>query len=377
MINGRPVFYAVEGKNNGCNFYRIRQPFMRLIEKDYFPCALSSMLNENERVLWTDKADVLVTQIGTEEKFLDYILENKGKKKFVLDYDDNIFSVSPFNPSYRWHGTRSVNVTLDNGEVVKLWENGEKGFDINENQNRLFVFDQVLKNVDLVTTPSPILSGMFKKRGAKNVKVIKNFIDFSVWYPVNIVKDEFVRIGYQGGWSHYEDWYLIKNPIKEILAEFPKVKLVLMGQNYDGLLKDISKERIQVERWEDVMVYPWKFKTLGVDIGVAPLDNSEFTACKSEIKWEEYSSLGIPTIASNLPPYSLSIDHNRTGLLASNESEWYEYLKLLVTSEHDRKSLGEVAKRAVKEDYNLDEKIVEYKNVYGSLFGKELIMRVV
>src|SRR3990167_6324794 len=131
--------YGVEGSKNGCNFYRIKQPFKRLVKSEDLMCASSTILNNiDDQTLWTDQCDVLVSQIGTSEKFMDYVLDNQGKKKFILDYDDNIFAISPYNPAYRQHGVQDVEVTLTDGNKQKLWENGRGGFDINSNQARLF-----------------------------------------------------------------------------------------------------------------------------------------------------------------------------------------------------------------------------------------------
>lgn len=375
MLSGKIQAYGVEGYKNGCNFYRIAQPFRKLSQKDYFPCASSSMLkNMDEQTLWTDVSDLIVSQCGTSEKFLEYIRENKRSKKFVLDYDDNIFEISPYNPSYKDHGTRDVRVTFGDGRVSNLWEHGKNGFDILVNQEKMYLFEQTLKAVDLVITPSPILSGVFKKHGARNVRVIKNFVDFETWYPVELVKDDFIRIGYQGGWSHYEDWWEIKDALAEVMKKHKNVLLVIMGQHYEGTLQGIDKSRIVIEKWLNVESYPWKFKTLNIDIGIAPLSNNAFSVCKSEIKWEEYSALKIPCIASNIPPYSLSISNGETGFLASNKEEWIECLGKLIESKELRNAIGNKARDHVKEHYDLDKEIVQYRNAYESLFKPELVI---
>ena len=330
--------------------------------------------NMDEQELWTDVSDVIVSQCATSEKYLDYVLENKGKKKFVLDYDDNIFDISPYNPAYKDHGTKSVYVVMDNDEKVSLWEHGRDGFDILKNQEKMEIFKETIRAVDLITTPSPILSGMFKMRGAKNVKVIKNFIDFETWFPINLVKDDYIRIGYQGGWSHYEDFIEIKEAISKIMDKHKNVLLVIMGQHYDGSLKGIDKDRIIIEKWMSVESYPWKFKSLNIDIGIAPLYTNSFSNCKSEIKWEEYGSLEIPCVASNIPPYNLNIDHNKTGLLASNQDEWVEYLELLIDDKETRRLIGKNARKEIEENYSLDKEIVQYKNAYESLFKRNLVL---
>lgn len=372
MIDGKPVFYGVECAPNGCNWYRIKQPFLKMAEVNPFPCASSSMLKGDEHELWLEKADVVATQGATSEKFLEFMKETKGKKKFILDYDDNIFAVSPFNPSYERHGVREVDIEMPDGSVIEI-RDGKNGFNIAENKKRLFVFTECMKNADLITTPSPVLSGIFK-RFNQNVKVIKNFIDFSIWNPLKLYKDEFIRVGYQGGWSHFEDFLLIKEALIEVMLKYENVKLVIMGTSYDGALRDFPKDRVQLESWTNIEAYPWKFKTLGLDIGIAPLANTEFNTSKSEIKWEEYSALEIPCVAQNIPPYSLNIFNGDTGFLCSDSEDWVENLSLLIEAEGLRKEIGKNARNYVFENYNLDTKISEYINAYNGVFKKELIL---
>lgn len=374
MIDGKHVFYGVECAPNGCNWYRIKQPCLKIMNMKDFPfyCAPTSALESKDHEPWLLRADAVITQGATSEKFLEFMLQEKGRKKFILDYDDNIFAVSPFNPSYERHGIKEVDIDMPDGSKIEI-RDGKNGFDIKENRKRLLIFQECLKNADLVTTPSPILSGMFKRIN-RNVKVIKNFIDFNIWRPLKIEKDEFVRIGYQGGWSHFEDFLEIKDVLIEIMEKHKNVIFVMMGQTYPGALSEFPQDRVQIEDWANVEVYPWKFRALNIDIGIAPLKNTEFNTCKSEIKWEEYSSLEIPTVASNNPPYSLAIADGQTGFLCVDRKDWAQNLSALVESRGLRQEIGRNARVEVFENYNLENKIEDYINAYTSVFKRELIL---
>lgn len=370
MIDGKPSVLFMEGAANGCNWYRIRQPYLKLSERDLLPCASNRDLNEADQSTWVEMADVVVSQAATAEKFLEYMLEQKGKKRFVIDMDDNLFAVSPFNPSYDVHGTKEVD--LEVGDQVIRVRDGQNGFNLKANRQRILTAVKSLQTCDLVTTPSSVLSG-FLKQFNKNVRVVKNFIDPNIWRKVPLVKDDFVRIGWQGGWSHYPDFYLVKNVLREIMQKHKNVILVIMGTHFEGLTKDLPQDRIQVESWTSVDVYPWKFRTLNIDIGLAPIENNEFNTCKSEIKWEEYSALEIPTVASNIPPYNLAIEHGKTGFLAATEAEWIDYLDQLIQHKEMRDLVGLKARTAVMNHCNLDDKIDDYVRAYKSLFVPELV----
>lgn len=375
MIDNKIVCYSKEASNRtGCNFYRIFQPSSKMSERGNLIVCPSSQLNTiEEKDLWFDQSDIVFTQI-TSELMLEMMIEMKGKKRFVLDWDDNIFALSPYNPAYKDHGCREVKVTI-NGEEKMLWEDGKNGFSIEANKKRLSMFVECMRRADLVTTPSPILSGIFKKINIKT-KVLKNFIDFNIWNPLRLQKDDKIRIGWQGGDSHFEDWCLIKDAVREILEANKNTILVIMGTKFGGVIKDLPKDQVQMEGWLPVESYPYKFKTLNLDIGLAPLENNEFNTAKSELKWEEYSALEIPCVCSNIPPYSFSVHDGDTGFLCKSKEDWVDTLQRLINSAELRKSVGKEARKYVLENYDLDKEVVQYEDAFKVLCGmrKELIL---
>ena len=188
-----------------------------------------------------------------------------------------------------------------------------------------------------------------------------------------LIKDRYIRIGYQGGWSHYEDFLKVAGHLKELMDKFNNLVFVFMGQTYDGAMQDYPQDRVVKEKWVDMAVYPYKFKTLNIDIGIAPLADTQFNRCKSELKWEEYGSLAIPCVASNIPPYQYAINHGRTGFLANN-GEWGEIISNLIQDKGLRLNIGEQARQEVTSKYGLDKEIYQYINAFDSLYGKEIIL---
>lgn len=375
MIDGKLVVFFKESKNNGCNFYRIRQPAIKIAERENLICAPSSELNSNEmREMWFEQADVVVTQV-TSEPFLEVMKDWKGRKRFVIDWDDNLFAVSPYNPAYVDHGYKNVKVKIS-GKDEMLWKDGEKGFDITANKLRIEIFSKCLAMADMVTTTSPILSGMFKQFN-KNVKVLKNYLDLSIWNPLLLTKDNTIRIGWQGGSSHFEDWHVIKEAMRDILFSNPNCTLIIMGTCFNGVIDSLPKDQVKIEEWVGIDAYPHKFKSLNLDIGIAPIENNAFNTCKSELKWEEYSSLEIPCVCSGIPPYSLNVNHGETGFLASGKAEWVKYLQDLIDSAELRRKIGKNAREYIEQHYDINKMIVQYEDAYKVLCNmkKELILQ--
>jgi len=89
---------------------------------------------------------------------------------------------------------------------------------------------------------------------------------------------------------------------------------------------------------------PWMRKNLNWDIGIAPLENNRFTRGKSDIKFLDYSALGICGIYSRVPPYEHTVQHLQNGCLAENSSSaWGEALATLLENKTLRIQLATAA----------------------------------
>lgn len=374
MSSEKKLLFYDSINRSGCWWYRIHQPATAMLEcKDYI-CGCTTLMEPEPMQVWVDKADAIYSMMLENEKFLEWMEteQNHGRKLF-FDYDDDPFSVSPFNPAYAKRGLSEVKFTADDGKPLGEWKDGQNGFNLEENHKRAETFIRALKQCDLMTTPSKYLADKFSKY-ARNVKVIKNMIDLKMWSPLPLPKDDKIRIVYQGGWSHFKDWQVIKAPLKRVMEEHKNVILVLMGQTYEGVLKDFPQDRIQRIDWVDIEAYPYLFRSLNGDIGICPLENSEFNLSKSELKWEEYGALGIPAVCSQVGPYTVAVNHGADGFLARNEDEWVEYLTNLITSKELREKIGRQARIRIEDYYDVSRCQSIYVDAFRSGFGVDLVI---
>lgn len=107
-------------------------------------------------------------------------------------------------------------------------------------------------------------------------------------------------------------------------------------------------------------------------IGVIPLDDSYFSSCKSAIKYFDYSLAGIPSICSDVSPYSNHIKNWKNGILVSNSNDsWYEAMISLVQSATYRKSIVGEASEYVQNNCSLDHCVRAWQDLFDSLFINE------
>jgi len=282
------------------NHYRVVQPLYKLQQHKLADILTLHPQNAMDLEFVTQKiieTDIILFQRPQDDRWFNFLkIAQKHGKIIVADYDDHPYNVSPLNPAYRYYGTTNVQFKWPDGKVDMLWIDGENGFSIEDNITRQDYFRAAFKRSDMVSTTTPILQENFLKIN-KNTVVLPNLVDFDLYPQVECVKKE-VRIGWQGGNSHYEDLFMVSKAIKKIIKKYKNVKFVFFGDmSIAGLFKDVPKDRIEWHNWVKYVAYPYKLATLNLDIGLCPVIDNEFNRSKSAIKYLEYSVMKIPTIA--------------------------------------------------------------------------------
>ena len=95
-------------------------------------------------------------------------------------------------------------------------------------------------------------------------------------------------------------------------------------------------------------------RSLPNPLAVIPLEDSRFAACKSAIKWFEYSEAGIPVLCSDVSPYRDVVEPDRTGGLVANDPiAWELALRAAVADAGWRQRVACAARTAVRERHTL------------------------
>lgn len=374
---------GIERDESACNHYRIFSPLKAVLDQNLADVALI-----HQRDLGSDRAlqlalgaDIIQFQRPADENWLNFIRACRKYGKYIVsDYDDDPFNTSPLNPFYQYVGTEPVEYQWADGTKQMLWSEemvgstGNKIFNIERNIAFRDMFRLNFKKSDLVTCTTEILANEFRKI-TPSVAVLPNLIDPNFWPTIPAFQKKEVRIGWQGGFSHYEDLYDIVPTIKKILKKYDNVTFVYFGdQRFRNLFKDCDQNKIEWQDWVHHETYPYKMTLLNLDIGICPLANNKFNWTKSAIKWMEYAMLGAATVASNIEPYSSVIKNGETGFLCSDESEWEMALSALIENKPQRELLAKRAFMDVMENHNIQKKAKMWVDAYESILRPKEVL---
>jgi len=103
-------------------------------------------------------------------------------------------------------------------------------------------------------------------------------------------------------------------------------------------------------------------------IGIIPLDASEFSACKSAIKYVDYSLAGIPVVCSSVSPYKDVIKDGVTGLLVDyDEKAWFTTIRRLALSVEDRQRISTSAMKYCLSEFSMASAAKTWDRVFSTV----------
>lgn len=360
--------------NGGCGFYRLAQPLqtaaahdktfeVRHVEKGDGEDTIAANL------MW---ADICVTPRVFDEKFCNGIGQFKALgKKVIVDWDDNLFKVSPLSPHYKDFGIENYSHAYGGG-TLDIWMDG-KNINLAKNRAGLERAKKAMAEADMVTTTTPILAEVFKEFNP-NVRVLPNCVDLELWQKLAFKRTNNIRMGWTGGYSHFEDWKILALILPEFMARNPNVTLVLLGQKFEGTLKGIDPNRIEYRGWCPTPAYPFVSAILDLDFAVIPLVDSDFNNCKSPLKWLEMAALEVPSVSSLCSPYAEMMDlvaDNGMFVEGNSPTGWMIALTGMAQDHQLRRRMGIAARQTVEQHFDIEKKWPMWVETYQEvLIGK-------
>ncbi|SRR6266704_1101523 len=249
-------------------------------------------------------------------------LAQQGKHLLGYDLDDDIWA---------WHPS---------SDSAQYW-----------NDQRRLQAEINIQVADLVTTPSRQLGRLLSQLNP-NVAVLPNTVPRWLTSMMQPRRDRFV-IGWEGAHQHVHDLELIYKPVFRFMVNHPDVEFYLWGPERHTWLPSIMQwlppglaGRIKCHGWQaDVPSY---YRSLNMDVCLAPLEGTPFNETKSAIRIQEHSALGIPIIGSRSPAHDGFLVDGVNGYFASAPSAWEARLETIYRNPALGKQLGQNGRRLAK-----------------------------
>ena len=293
-----------------------------------------------------DNADVIVICRTKYDQVLNRIITRaraKGKTVY-FDIDDLIFDVKFIPLILNTHDLdRNDIVTLDNWFAH-----------IGRISATMQLCDRAIATNDYLADH---LQPYFKEK----IAVLPNFLNreqmevsegiYKAKKASGYMRSDRIHLGYFSGTpSHNRDFGVASDALAKILENNAQVTLRVVGPlKVTGPLQNFSS---QIERFPLLDFLNLQNLISQVEGNLIPLQDNEFTNCKSELKYFEAGIVGTISIATPTYSYAGAIVDGKNGLLA-NSFEWYEKVRLFLDliKSGDAKEMAENAVRHSEERY--------------------------
>lgn len=190
-------------------------------------------------------------------------------------------------------------------------------FDTDEVRNNCI---DIINMVDEVTVTCDYMRRLYKnKTSQENITVIPNFVP-NFWLGYLFNKPEVVRqleknkkkprILYTGSGAHYDvgnktggkdDFSGVRDFVRKTVDKY---QWVFVGAFPPQLADLVKQNKIEFYPWQNLLNYPKMISSLNVQLMIAPLQVNNFNKAKSDIKFIEACTLGIPCLCQDMETYS-------------------------------------------------------------------------
>jgi glycosyltransferase involved in cell wall biosynthesis len=195
-------------------------------------------------------------------------------------------------------------------------------------------FRRSVKIADMVIVGSSYLAD-HARRFNHNVKIQPIGLKFDEYQVGQIQKkDNKIRLVWIGSGSTLSYLEQIKDVLEDIGLRFNHVVLRIIGDKFF----DLQNMKVEKRQWsKETRV----FDLATSDIGLAPLPDNRFTKGKCSFKVLEYSSVGLPVVASPVGTNPHHIQENITGFLVTSKQQWKDKISRLIENENLRNQMGD------------------------------------
>ena len=232
------------------------------------------------------------------------------------------------------------------------------------------ILTRLIRLADAVLVYSPLAQNYFARINPNTILLeTLPAIGFDRALKANKRSNEIV-VGYAGTASHATDFEPVVPAIRKLLDEIPNVRFDFVGYCPPEL---IGTERVSQTTWiAPYENYLAELIKRSWDIGLAPLKDTLFNNCKTNLKFREYAACGIAGIYSDTQLYRAYVRDQQNGLLVSNtEQGWYEGIRKLADHPQLRDEIRAAAELEARTKYTIEKSSEELRRILQELSNEK------
>jgi glycosyltransferase involved in cell wall biosynthesis len=189
----------------------------------------------------------------------------------------------------------------------------------------------------------------YAKRFNQEVIVNPTTVDTDNLHNADLVsrpKKDDVIIGWTGSHSTLKYLSQLVRPLQRLQHKYNRLRFMVIAD---------QRPTIEIDQ---LIFRQWSEKTeiqdlIGIDIGVMPLPDDEWTKGKCGFKALQYMALEIPAVVSAVGVNNEIITHGVDGFCCVTENDWVKNLEMLINNAELRKTIGAAGRKKIVAHYSV------------------------
>ena len=186
-----------------------------------------------------------------------------------------------------------------------------------------------------------------------NVHIVPTAIDCQRFSPASRLAGAAARPGFVIGWTgtagNFRYLESIAPALSRVLREVPGASLLVIAER-EPQLPALAGLPVTFVRWSPAVEAT---ALAGADVGIMPLEDSEWTRGKCSFKMLQYMALGLPTVVSPVGMNRDVLAHGESGIAAVSQDDWVAALRQLAGDADERHRLGTTGREVVLAHYDV------------------------
>lgn len=184
-----------------------------------------------------------------------------------------------------------------------------------------------------------------------NVDIIPTAVDTERYVPNAKTKSQGQShiIGWIGTSGNYKYLYNIEGALAKVMRAHPDTQLKVVGDRMPEF-RHLSLDKVSFVSWSEAIEVQ---VIQSMDIGIMPLDNSEWARGKCSFKMLQYLATGLPVVVSPVGMNAEVLRLGELGIGATTERQWIDGLTTLLEDSTLRARLGAEGRRVVESSFSI------------------------
>lgn len=225
----------------------------------------------------------------------------------------------------------------------------------------------IAQRVDHIVCGNKYLADYFKKF-EKPITIIPTPVDVSRFTP-QTNKGISNVIGWSGTSGGFKFLYGIQNALLKILEENDGWTLRIVSDQ-PPCFERIPKKFIEFIQWD---VDNEVSSIASMDIGIMPLDDTDWSRGKCSYKMLLYMACAVPVVVSEFGMNKDVLEHGFIGYGARSENDWYDCLSALIASPVLRQEAGLKGRNVILDNYSIEQALSKWDVVIQSVVASKAV----